>query len=277
MTLPVTVIIPARNEEKKLPGCLQAIGNRFAEVVVADSGSTDRTREIASGAGATVLDFQWDGRFPKKRNWVLRTHKFQTPWVLFLDGDELVTEAFVEELHRVLPLTPHAGFWISFTNWFMGRPLRHGDIFRKLALFRIGAGEYERFPEDLWSSLDMEVHEHPILDGSVGEVSAKLDHDLYRGLHHYLDKHNEYSTWEANRFCWLKTAPAAEWDILTPRQKFKYRNLDRWWLGWLYFLASYLGKRGFLDGVAGWHFNRLKKLYFDDIRIKIREMNDVEN
>jgi len=272
MIFPVTVVLPVKNEESHLPACLRAIGNRFAEVVVVDSGSTDRTCEIALNSGATVLDFKWDGKFPKKRNWVLQTHKFRTPWVLFLDADELVTDEFIDELHRVLVGTPHAGFWISFTNYFMGRPLRHGDVFRKLALFRIGAGEYERFPEQLWSNLDMEVHEHPVLEGTVGDIHAKLDHDLYRGLHHYIAKHNEYSTWETNRFCWLSSAPSAEWEKLTSRQKFKYRNLDRWWLAWLYFLVSYLLKRGFLDGSAGWHFNRLKKRYFDDIRAKILEL-----
>jgi len=269
--LPVTVVIPVRNEEKNLPSCLEALGSSFSGIVVVDSGSTDQTREIAIRAGAKVLDFVWDGKFPKKRNWTLRNHDFQTPWVLFLDADERVTSGFLGELSTILSTTRHAGFWISFTNWFMGQPLRHGDVFRKLALFRIGAGEYERFPEDLWSHLDMEVHEHPILDGSVGEILARLDHDLYQGLHHYLDKHNEYSTWEANRFCWLSSAPSGEWGKLTSRQQFKYRNLDRWWLAWTYFLAAYLLKRGFLDGSAGWHFNWLKKRYFDDIRAKIRE------
>lgn len=271
MSLPITVILPVKNEESHLPDCLRAIGNHFAEVVVVDSGSTDHTCRIADEAGVKVLKFAWDGGFPKKRNWVLQNHNFRTRWVLFLDADELVTQAFIDELHRVLPTTTHVGFWISFTNWFLGQPLRHGDVFRKLALFQIGAGEYERFPEQLWSNLDMEVHEHPVLNGTLGDIHSKLDHDLYRGLHHYLDKHNEYSTWEANRYHWLRSAPPTERDKLTPRQKFKYRNLDRWWLAWIYFIASYLLKRGFLDGSAGWHFNWLKKRYFHDIRAKIRE------
>ena len=92
--LPVTVVIPVRNEERNLPGCLRALGKDFSEIVVVDSGSTDRTREIAEDGGAVVLDFNWDGKFPKKRNWALRHHEFQTPWVLFLDADEQVTPDF---------------------------------------------------------------------------------------------------------------------------------------------------------------------------------------
>jgi len=81
--LPVTVVIPVLNEELNLPSCMEALGDAFAEVVVVDSGSTDRTCEIAEQAGAKILQFQWDGAFPKKRNWALSHHDFQTPWVFF--------------------------------------------------------------------------------------------------------------------------------------------------------------------------------------------------
>ncbi|MCW1887324.1 glycosyltransferase family 2 protein [Luteolibacter flavescens] len=269
--LPITVCIPVRNEEKNLPFCLNALGDSFTEIVVIDSGSTDRTRDIAEIAGVKVMDFAWDGKFPKKRNWALRNYSFSTPWVLFLDGDEGVTPAFIEELRRVIPQSPHAGYWISFENWFMGHPLRHGDVFRKLALFRVGTGEYERFPEDFWSHLDMEVHEHPVLEGTTGEIVARLEHHDFRGLKHYIAKHNEYSTWEANRYRWLQGAGQNEWAKLNDRQRFKYRNLDKWWLGWVYWGVAYFLKKGFLDGSTGWTFNRLKRRYFDEIRLKILE------
>ena len=210
--LPVTVCIPVRNEEKNLPACLASLAGAFGEIVVVDSGSNDRTRLIAEEAGAVILDFKWDGTFPKKRNWALRNYEWKTPWVLFLDADERVTPAFVEELRGVLPTTDKVGFWISFTDWFMGKPLNHGDVFCKLALFRIGAGEYERFPEQWWSDLDMEVHEHPVLEGQIGEIKTRLEHHDYRGLHSYIWRHNEYSTWESNRFMWLASAGPEEWD-----------------------------------------------------------------
>ena len=269
--LPVTVCIPVRNEEQNLPRCLDALGQDFAAIVVVDSGSSDCTKEIAAEAGAVVLDFKWDGKFPKKRNWALRNYQFKTPWVLFLDADEQVTPAFVKELRGTLANTSHEGFWISLTNWFMGHPLHHGDVFHKLALFRLGSGEYECFPEDSWSHLDMEVHEHPVLTGTSGEIRERLEHQDYRGMKHYIAKHNEYSTWEASRFLWLQSAGQDEWAKLNRRQKFKYRYLDRWWLGWIYWVMAYGLKKGFLDGATGWTFNRLKRKYFDEIRLKILE------
>lgn len=269
--LPVTVVIPVRNEELNLPACLAALGDAFEKVLVVDSGSSDRTVEIAEQAGAQVLQFQWDGKYPKKRNWALQNVDFETEWVLFLDADERVTPELVEELRRTLPDTPHVGFRISFTNWFMGRPLHHGDVFTKLPLFRVGAGAYEKFPENGWSRLDMEVHEHPVLNGSVGALHACIEHNDFRSLEHYIKKHEEYADWEANRFCWLQMAGNDAWGRLTSRQRFKYRMLDRPGLGVFYFLVSYLLKSGFLDGRAGFQLARYKARYFRNIRRKIKE------
>ena len=127
------------------------------------------------------FQFDWNGRFPKKRNWALRNCEFRNAWILFLDADERATPAFVSELGP-LPNTSHDGFWVSFNNHFMGALLRHGDTFRKLALFRIDAGEYEKIPENFWSGLDMEVHEHPVLQGRIGEIRASLEHHDGKGL-----------------------------------------------------------------------------------------------
>jgi len=272
LKLPISVCIPVRNEEAMLPACLDALAGAFDDVVVVDSRSTDATCSIAAEKGASVAHFEWDGRFPKKRNWALRNISFRHPWILFLDADEILTPAFIAEVRRTLPGTRHVGFWVRFTNHFLGRPLRHGDVFRKLSLFRRDSGEYEAFPEEWWSSLDMEVHEHPILRGSIGELREAVDHRDDRGLHHYIAKHNDYSSWEARRHAWLRTASPEVWSTLTRRQRFKYRHLRKWWFGHLYFWSCVLLKRGFLDGRAGWQFAGMKKRYFADVRLKIREL-----
>lgn len=273
--LPVSVCIPVRNEEQNIGGCLDSLRGAFDDVVVVDSASTDRTRDIAVGRNAQVVEFKWNGQFPKKRNWALRNIAFRHPWILFLDADEHISPEFIDELRRGLPATKHVGFWLSFTNYFLGRPLRHGDVFRKLALFRRDAGEYERFPEQWWSQLDMEVHEHPVLSGTIGEIQSRIDHRDYRGLHHYVAKHNDYSTWEANRYIWLNSAPVEAWHSLTPRQQFKYRHLASRWLAHFYFFMCLTAKRGFLDGRAGWAFALLKKQYFQQVRLKIVELQSL--
>lgn len=268
--IPVTVALPVRNEAKNLRACLDRL-KRFEEVFVIDSASTDETLTIARSCEVEVIDFRWNGQFPKKRNWFLEQGYGAHDWVLFLDADELVTEAFCEELSERLPSTSHVGFRATFHNWFMGGRLKHGDVFRKLILFRRGSGRYERIDEDRWSGLDMEIHEHPVLAGTVGELNSPIIHEDRRGLDSYLAKHNEYSSWEARRTVALRSQPGA-FESLTDRQRTKYRYIDRWWFATAYFLASYLLKKGFLDGWRGYVFARLKGQYFGHIRLKIQEM-----
>ena len=270
--LPVTVVVPIRNEERNLPECLRRLG-RFWRVVVVDSGSTDRSREIAAASGAEWVDFRWDGRFPKKRNWFLRNHAVRTPWVLFLDADEFVDDSFCDELARTLPGTAHSGFWLNYDNWFLGRRLRFGDANRKLALFRVGSGEYERIEEDRWSHLDMEIHEHPVLEGTTGEIRSRIDHRDDRGLVHWRRKHDEYSSWEARRVAALRATGRGGSSEFSPRQRRKYAALGKWWLPAAYFTHMYFLKRGFLDGWPGLAFAWEKAKYFRDIGRKMRALD----
>jgi glycosyltransferase involved in cell wall biosynthesis len=268
------VVVPVKNEARNLPTCLASIPDGLP-ILVVDSGSTDDTIAIAKSAGAEVLEFQWQGGYPKKRNWVLANYRFDTPWVLFLDADERLTDGFVRELDRALSRSDVVGYWLNYHNHFMGKALRYGDPQRKLALFRVGAGVFERVENDRWSELDMEVHEHPILNGRIGEIPARLDHEDFRGVHKHLARHNDYSTWEARRY-WALTHDAAAWTALIPRQRAKYRHLARGWFAPAYFLFAYVGRRGFLDGTAGFHIAWLKMVYFSEVRLKIIELKSAD-
>ena len=270
--LDLTIAIPARNEERNLPGCLGSIGNDFAaKVVLIDSGSTDSTCTIAEASGAAVIRFDWDGRFPKKRNWFLRNHPPSTKWVLFLDADEYLTDDFKREVRLALQSDRYVGYWLNYSIYFLGRKLRGGYPLRKLALFRVGAGEYERIDEDHWSHLDMEVHEHPVLDGEVGSIHARIDHQDFRGVSHYVTKHNEYSSWEAARYLRQIRDPDLKKDW-TWKQKVKYRLLKSPIVGLVYFCGSYFGMGGWKDGGRGLAFALLKMAYFTQIYCKIVEM-----
>jgi len=274
IALDLTIAIPVRNEAENLPGCLAAIGDDLArQVVVIDSGSTDRTPEIALQYGAKVIDFAWNGQFPKKRNWFLRNHTPQTKWVLFIDADEYLTDDFKSELRNTLDRGDKAGYWLSYTIYFMGRRLRGGYPLRKLALFQVGAGEYERIDEDQWSRLDMEVHEHPILPPDTGVIQSKIDHQDFRGVSHYVAKHNEYASWEAARF--LEAVGdlrlTAQW---TWKQRLKYRLMRSPLLGPAYFCGSFFLMGGFLDGARGLAFAILKSAYFTQVYCKIQEQSE---
>lgn len=272
LTLDLTIAIPVRNEERNLAGCLEAIGPDLARhIVIIDSGSTDQTIEIARSMGAEVIDFKWDGRFPKKRNWFLRHHTPTTKWVFFLDADEYLTADFKAELRKTLQdqQANKVGYWLSYTIYFLGKQLKGGYPLRKLALFQVGAGEYERIVEDQWSKLDMEVHEHPVLAGEIGVIQSKIDHQDFRGVSHYVLKHNEYAGWEAARF--LKTDSASVSDKWTWKQRLKYRLMQSIWIGPAYFCGSFFLLGGFRDGARGLAFAILKMSYFTQIYCKIQE------
>lgn len=269
--IPVTVVVPVKNEEPNMVRCLDRLTG-FSQVMVIDSKSTDNTARIAAEYGAEVHQFDWNGQFPKKRNWVLRNLNIENDWVLFLDADEYMTDEFIEELKEAIKRPDYNGYWIVFINYFMGRQLKHGDPFKKLPLFRVGKGEYEKIDEDSWSHLDMEVHEHPIVEGRIGEFKSSIIHNDFKGLEHYIGKHNAYSTWEAHRYMTLlKTGFSG----LNSRQKFKYKLLETGWLPFVYFVGSYILKLGFMDGKEGYFFARFKSNYFLQIQTKIKELKKI--
>ena len=271
--LPITVAIPVLNEAVNLRRCLKQL-ERFAEIVVIDSGSTDETIAIAEEFGATVIRFKWDGKFPKKRNWLLRNHAPTTPWILFLDADEVIDDNFCKELQKVLPTTRHNGFWITYDNWFMGKRLKFGTPNKKLALFKVGTGEYEKINEDQWSRLDMEIHEHPILSGTTGEITRRIEHFDQRGVKDWIRKHIEYAIWEAQRWRQLQSDQSPH--RLSTRQGLKYRYLDRTWLSLVYFLDSYIRRGGILDGYPGLVHAIMKSFYFWQVKLLIHEPKYLE-
>jgi hypothetical protein len=136
----------------------------------------------------------------------------------------------------------------------------------------VGSGLYERIDEQRWSDLDMEVHEHPIVEGSVGQIKSAIEHCDHRDLSEWMARHCRYAMWEARRTILLPHEGGLDGKVLTARQRFKYRNLDSWWFPWLYFFHTYVMKFGFLDGSAGFHYAFYKAWYFLTVRLMIREL-----
>lgn len=268
--VPITVVVSVKNEELNLPSCLEKL-ERFDQIIVVDSGSTDETIAIATTMGAEVLQFQWNGKFPKKRNWTLKNGNIKNEWVLFLDADEFVSDYFIDEIAIKIKDLNYNGFTIQFQNYFMGKKLKYGYGFKKSALFRKSKGTYEKIDEDLWSHLDMEVHEHPIIEGKVGVINTKVAHKDFKNLDHYIAKHNAYSTWEAQRYLQLQQSKNLH---LSLNQKIKYGLLDTGLLPVVYFIGAYFFKLGFLDGKEGFYLARFKSHYFFQIQTKVYLLKD---
>jgi len=266
----ITVIVPTKNEEKNISRCLKALQN-FSEVVVLDSCSSDKTQEIAEKLGAKVVEFSWNGEYPKKRNWYLDNYTPLNEWVLFVDADEILTESFKEELIENIKRDDIYGYWLKYENYFLGTKLRFGIQQRKLALFRHRFGRYEKINDLNWTQLDMEVHEHPIIKGKTRALKSRIIHNDYKSIKHFYLKHINYAEWEAKRYLSLTKDRQQKIKYLNFRQSIKYKLITSYWFAPSYFCINYFFLLGFLDGKAGFSYSVAKTWYFNLIYRLINE------
>lgn len=275
-TLPVSVIVAVRNEEKNIPRCLEALGEA-GEVYVVDSGSSDATPEIARSYGAKVVQFHYEGGWPKKRQWAMDNLPLSYDWILLLDADEVLTAELALEIRNCISDDHINGYYISLRMYFLGRALRNGDAsFWKLSLFRRGKGRYECRLKDQNSSMaDMEIHEHVVVDGRTARLQNPLIHHNVESLSRYIQKHDEYSNWEAGVL--LQGS-----DSELPPSLFGVQAQRRRWLKKrlyglpgspaMLFFYRYVLRGGFLDGVPGLIYCGFQAVQMFHTKAKIYEL-----
>jgi glycosyltransferase involved in cell wall biosynthesis len=276
--LPVSVIVPVRNEARNLPRCLESLAG-VGEVYVIDSQSTDDTVPIAQSRGAKVVQFHYAGGWPKKRQWAMDTLPFAYDWILLLDADEVLTPELVEEIRRAVQSPRVDGYSIRLQMYFLGRILRHCDAsFWKLSLFRKGRGRFEcRLKDQDASMADIEIHEHVVVDGPTAELRNALVHHNVDSLSRYILKHNEYSNWEARVLLQPVVDPeevrADLFGTQAQRRRWLKRNLYRLpGSPVLLFLYRYVLRLGFLDGAPGLIYCTFQAVQMFHSKAKIYEL-----
>ena len=198
-SLPLSVLIPVRNEAQNIDACLRSVA--FADdIVVVDSQSTDGTGEMALACGARVVQFHWNGQYPKKKNWALTNIDWKHDWLLIVDADERITPELQAEIATAIESSEFAGYYLNRRFMFMGKWIRHCGYYPSwnLRLFRHERGRYERLESvgDTGSG-DNEVHEHVVLRGAAGRLRNDMLHYAYPSVSVWIEKHNRYSNWEA--------------------------------------------------------------------------------
>jgi len=281
--LPISVIVAARNEEKNLPSCLQSLRDA-GEVFLIDSQSTDATPEIARSFGAKVVQFHYQGGWPKKRQWALENLPFAYDWVLLVDADEALTPPLSEEIRAAVEDPDINGYYVSLRMFFLERLLRHGGAeFWKLSLFRRGKGRYEcRLKDQDASMADMEVHEHVVVEGATARLSNPLVHRNVESLSRYIQKHDEYSNWEARVLLRRERDSSEPHSIELAPSLFGSQAQRRRWLKKrlfalpgspiLLFLYRYFLRAGFLDGVPGLIYCGFQAVQMFHTKAKIYEL-----
>ena len=233
----ISAVIITLNEERNLPRALASLDSVADEVVVVDSGSTDRTRDIAERAGARFMAHTWEGYAAQKN---FAAAQAQHDWVLSIDADEALSAEVAAEIERLKQAGPGdaAGFTMPRLARFRGRWIRHSGWYpdRKLRLYDRRRGRW----------VGQFVHEHVVTDGPVRPLSGDLLHypadsraEQLRSVDHYTTLAARQARADGERLIVLKL-------LLLP--------------GWK-FVESYFLRRGFLDGGAGFVIARMAGYY----------------
>ncbi len=270
--LPISVIVPIKNEERNVAACLQSVA-WADEIWVVDSHSTDRTCELAQQHGARIAQFDYAGGFPKKKNWALQNLPLKHEWVLLIDADERVMPELEEEIRALFQTQSHVdGYYVNRRLIFLGRWIKHCGWYPSwnMRLFKHRLGRFEKLEaEEIENAGDVEVHEHVVLDGQAGYLKNDLLHEDFKSIYHFVERHNRYSNWDAKVYANLAGGVAATSSInasLFGSPLERKRFIKRMWARlpfrpalrfvWMYFI-----KRGFLDGKPGLIFCTLMTMH----------------
>jgi len=233
---------------------------------VVDSQSGDDSAAIAQRHGARVVQFDFNGTWPKKKNWALENVPFKNEWVLILDADEVMpVEAATEIASAIGTSAGVAGYWINRRFFFLGRWLRHAYYPNwNLRLFRHSLGRYERLTDADTRSGDNEVHEHVVVQGPTARLRCEMDHYAFPSIEVFVEKHNRYSNWEA-RVAVDNSLAQSTSDLshkrVEQRRRLKMLSQRLPFRPLLRFLYVFAWQKGFLDGRAGYYFARLHATY----------------
>jgi glycosyltransferase involved in cell wall biosynthesis len=278
----ISVLILTKNEQADLPGCLDSVA-WCDDIHVLDSGSTDDTCALAKARGAQVIvkaypdsTRSFGGDEAAHRNWSLRNIAFKYEWVLLLDADERVTPTLRSAIQsRVDAPGAYVAFQVQRRDFFMNTWLKHAQNTPfYLRLFRPERMRYERL-----------INPVSIVDGAVGSIDGYLDHYPFsKGIAQWINRHNAYSTLEANQildarrahsaFSLRKALAARDFHERRFHQKEIFYRMPMRPL--IKFLFLYVYKRGFLDGRAGTTYALLQAMYDYMIVIKVRELKLAE-
>jgi glycosyltransferase involved in cell wall biosynthesis len=265
----VSVLILTLNEEQDLPGCLDSVA-WSDDIHVFDSHSKDRTVEIARERGATITTRTFD-TYARQRNAAMQL-SFRHSWVLVLDADERATPQLSLEVREAAAGAAGnvSAFRIRRRDFLWGTWLRHAQLTPYyVRLLRVGKASYTR-----------DINEFVEVDGETGQLTSPLDHMAFsKGLTHWVAKHNQYSTSEAEllasgdavRNASLKDALFARdfHDRRAAQKAVFYRMPGRPLLKWIYMMFV---RGAVLDGAAGVMYATLQSFYEYLIEVKCREI-----
>lgn len=254
MKVSLSVVVLAKNEERRIVDCIKSILGWADEIIVVDDESTDNTCQIAQELGARVLIKKMDIE-GKHRNWAYAQAK--NDWVFSVDADERPEEELKKEIKEVIASTPHTYFSIPFKTYVGDYWIRWGGWYPgpKVKLFRKSKFRYE----------EVEVHPRIIVEGSCGRLKNDVSHYSYKNWEDFLDKTNKQTTLEAVK--WYKLS------LVNPKKAgYKMNIIHALWRTLDRFIRTFFVKKGYRDGFIGFMIAYFSSLYQIISYAKYREL-----
>lgn len=264
MKVPVSVVVMTNNEERMIEDCLRSVAEWADEVFVVDSGSTDRTLEIARRYTENLVHHDFE-TYSRQRNWAQNNLPLRNDWVLHIDADERVTPELAASIRQVFdgPLRgQYHGFMLCRRTVFMGRPILHGGHYPtyQLRLFRRDSGRSE----------DRLYDAHFVADGPTRMLDGDLIDEITANLTRWTIRHAEWGAAEATQ---LMNGQADAGEVVprfngTPIERRRwlkaslYTRAPLFLRAFGYFFYRYVLRLGFLDGKEGLIFHFLQGFWF---------------
>ncbi len=281
-SIAVTVIIAVRDDAENLPSCLESL-SPAERIVVVDSNSRDDTVDVARRFGAEVIQFEYNGGYPRKRQWAMDAIDITTNWILLIDADERVPPELWREIEANLESDVNA-FAVTKAFHFLGKRLRFGGFSHSaVILLRKGKARFEELDfEGMDDGFDMEVHERLHVDGIVARIKAPLMHKDVKSIDHYIARHEGYARWEARvRYNYVKTGSWGNGmdgnlfgDVQQRRRFLKGIALRIPFEPLCWFLYHYVVRLGFLEGSAGFTASKIRAQYICWARKRLKELQE---
>lgn len=277
----VSIFIQTLNEEDNLPGLLESVA-WADDVVVLDSLSTDRTREISEASGARWFERAYDGR-GNHQNWAMENIKFKYQWVFYLDADERMTPELRKEIDLIVEQwdsgqrskenNDPVAYYCGRKNIFRGQWLKHA----------MPPGNIMRFFQPKTIRFARDANPIPTVDGEIGYLKEHFMHyNFSKGIREWIERHNRYSSYESvETMRALADNPVQVGNLFssdrnTRRLELKNISFRMPMRPMLKFLYMYVLGMGFLDGQAGWTYCKLQAMYEYMIVLKVRELQSPE-
>jgi glycosyltransferase involved in cell wall biosynthesis len=220
----ISALIITKNSESTIQDCIKSVKDVVDEVIVIDSGSEDKTKQVAGALGAKVTESEFKN-FADQRTYAASLARF--PWIFYLDSDENLTSEFASELKQKINTSEQniSGYFVRRKTFYLGRDWGFTDRIQRI------------FRKDKLKGWKGVVHETPEVEGKLGTINAPILHYTHRNLEQMVDKTNEWSEFEADL-----------------RLKAHHPTMNAWRFARVMatgFINSYFGQGGWRNGTAG--------------------------